>query len=160
MPKTIPCLWFDGQAEDAAKLYVSLFPNSSINNVTRYGADQPGAEGAVMTVEFTLDGQDYVGLNGGPQFPFTEAISFQILCKDQEEADHYYDGLTANGGQESQCGWLKDPFGVSWQVTPVELLELIRDPDPERAQRAVQAMLQMRRIVIADIKQAADGVPV
>ncbi|NHC44115.1 VOC family protein [Motilibacter aurantiacus] len=159
MPKTIPCLWFDGQAEDAAELYVSLFPNSSITRVTRYGPDQHGAEGAVLTVEFTLDGQDYVGLNGGPQFRFTEAVSFQISTRGQEETDHYWDGLTAHGGEESQCGWLKDRFGLSWQVVPAELMDLLSDPDPGRANRATQAMLQMRRIVIADVRAAADGVP-
>jgi predicted 3-demethylubiquinone-9 3-methyltransferase (glyoxalase superfamily) len=113
-------------------------------------------EGDVMTVEFTLDGQPYTGLNGGPQFPFSEAISFQILCKDQEEADHYWNSLL-EGGEESQCGWLKDKFGVSWQINPTELMSLLNDPDPERAQRATQAMLQMRRIDIAEIRRAADG---
>ena len=114
-------------------------------------------EGDVLTVSFTLDGQEYVGLNGGPQFSFSEAISFQIMCADQEEADHYWDRLT-DGGEESMCGWLKDRFGVSWQVVPVELLSLTNDPDPGRAQRATQAMLQMRRIDIEEIKRAADGV--
>ena len=119
MPKQIPCLWFDGQAEQAAQHYTSIFPNSSIGDITRYGPDMPPPmkEGDVMTVDFTLDGQEYTGLNGGPQFPFTEAISFQIMCKDQEEADHYWTRLT-EGGEESQCGWLKDKFGVSWQVVP------------------------------------------
>ena len=111
-----------------------------------------------MTVEFTLDGQEYTGLNGGPQFPFSEAISFQIMCKDQEEADHYWNRLT-EGGEESQCGWLKDKFGVSWQVVPTELLSLVSDPDPDRAQRATQAMLQMRRIDVAEVRRAADSVP-
>ena len=111
-----------------------------------------------MTVEFTLDGQPYTGLNGGPQFPFSEAISFQIMCKDQEEADYYWNRLT-EGGEESQCGWLKDKFGVSWQVVPTEMMSLLSDPDPGRAQRAVQAMLQMKRIDIAEIKRAADSTP-
>jgi len=159
MPKQIPCLWFDGQAEQAAQHYSAIFPNSGIDGVTRYGPDTPGEEGAVMTVEFRLDGQPYVGLNGGPQFTFSEAISFQIMCADQEEADHYWNRLT-EGGEESQCGWLKDKFGVSWQVTPIEMMSLLQDPDPGRAQRATQAMLGMRRIDLAEIKRAADGVSV
>jgi predicted 3-demethylubiquinone-9 3-methyltransferase (glyoxalase superfamily) len=161
MPKQIPCLWFDGHAEEAAQLYTSVFPNSSIGEVTRYGPDMPPPmkEGDVLTVNFTLDGQEYTALNGGPQFPFTEAISFQIMCADQDEADHYWDRLTADGGEESQCGWLKDKFGVSWQVVPAELNTLLSDPDPGRAQRATQAMLQMRRLDIAEIKRAADAVP-
>jgi predicted 3-demethylubiquinone-9 3-methyltransferase (glyoxalase superfamily) len=116
-------------------------------------------EGTAMTVGFTLDGQEYVGLNGGPQFPFSEAISFQITCADQEEADHYWNRLT-EGGEESMCGWLKDKFGVSWQVVPAELMSLLRDPDPGRAQRATEAMLSMRRIDLAEIKRAADQVSV
>jgi predicted 3-demethylubiquinone-9 3-methyltransferase (glyoxalase superfamily) len=158
MPKQIPCLWFDGQAEEAARHYTSIFPNSSIGEVTRYGPNMPMAEGTVMTVSYTLDGQEYVGLNGGPEFSFSEAISFQIMCKDQEEADNYWNRLT-EGGEESQCGWLKDKFGVSWQVVPTELMTLLKDPDPGRAQRATEAMLQMRRIDIGAIKRAADSVP-
>ncbi len=160
MPKQIPCLWFDGTAEQAAQHYTSIFPNSAIRDVTRYGPDMPPPmkEGDVLTIEFTLDGQDYTALNGGPQFPFTEAVSFQIMCADQEEADHYWDRLT-EGGEESMCGWLKDRFGVSWQVVPVELVALLGDPDPGRAQRATQAMLQMRRIDIAAVRRAADGDP-
>jgi predicted 3-demethylubiquinone-9 3-methyltransferase (glyoxalase superfamily) len=160
MPQQIPCLWFDGRAEEAAQHYVSIFPNSSIGEITRYGPDMPPPmnEGDVLTVSFTLDGQEYVGLNGGPQFSFTEAISFQIMCKDQEETDHYWDRLV-EGGEESQCGWLKDKFGVSWQVVPIELMELQKDSDPERARRAFQSMLGMRRIDIAEIRRAADGVP-
>ena len=158
MPKQIPCLWFDGQAEEAAAHYTAIFPNSSIGDVTRYGPNMPMPEGTVLTVSFTLDGQEYVGLNGGPQFPFSEAISFQIMCKDQEEADHYWTRLT-EGGEESQCGWLKDKFGVSWQVVPSELMALLQDPDPGRAQRATQAMLGMRRIDVAEIRRAADRVP-
>jgi predicted 3-demethylubiquinone-9 3-methyltransferase (glyoxalase superfamily) len=161
MPKQIPCLWFDGKAEEAAAHYASIFPNSTIGEVTRYGPDMPPPmkEGDVLTVNFTLDGQEYVGLNGGPLFSFSEAISFQIMCADQEEADHYWNRLT-EGGEESQCGWLKDRFGVSWQVVPTELMALLSDPDPGRAQRATQAMLQMRRIDVAEIKRAADSVPV
>jgi predicted 3-demethylubiquinone-9 3-methyltransferase (glyoxalase superfamily) len=161
MPKQIPCLWMDGTAEQAATYYTSIFPNSSIDEVTRYGPDMPPPmkEGDVMTVSFTLDGQQYTALNGGPQFPHSEAISFQIMCRDQEEADHYWNRLT-DGGEESQCGWLKDKFGISWQVTPVEMMSLLNDPDPGRAQRATQAMLQMQRIDLAGIRRAADSLPV
>ena len=161
MPKQIPCLWFDGKAEEAAQHYTSIFPNSSIGDITRYGPDMPPPmkEGDVLTVDFTLDGQPYTALNGGPQFQFNESISFQIVCKDQEESDRFYDGLL-EGGEESQCGWLKDKFGVSWKVTPVEMLALLQDPDPGRAQRATQAMLGMRRIDVAEVRRAADGVSV
>jgi predicted 3-demethylubiquinone-9 3-methyltransferase (glyoxalase superfamily) len=159
MPRTTPFLWFDHQALEAAELYVSLFPNSEILEVTHYGPDSPGTEGAVMTVSFTLDGQHYLALNGGPQFPFTEAISFQIACSSQEEVDHYWYGLTANGGQESQCGWLRDRFGLSWQVVPDALPALLSDPDPGRAHRATQAMLAMRRLDIAELRDAADALP-
>jgi predicted 3-demethylubiquinone-9 3-methyltransferase (glyoxalase superfamily) len=160
MPKQIPCLWFDGQAEEAAQHYTSIFPNSSIGDTTRYGPDMPPPmkEGDVLTVDFTLDGQPYTALNGGPQFQFNESISFQVVCKDQEESDRFYDGLL-KGGEESMCGWLKDKFGVSWQVFPEELIQLTTDPDQERAQRATQAMLQMRRIDMAEIRRAAEGVP-
>jgi predicted 3-demethylubiquinone-9 3-methyltransferase (glyoxalase superfamily) len=160
MPKQIPCLWFDGAAQQAAEHYTSIFPNSSIDKITHYGPDMPPPmkEGDVLTVDFTLDGQEYVGLNGGPQFRFNEAISLQIMTKDQEETDYYWERLT-EGGEESMCGWLKDKFGVSWQVTPIELVELTTDPDPGRAQRAMQAMLQQRRIDIAEIRRAADSVP-
>ena len=161
MPKQIPCLWFDGQAEEAAQHYISIFPNSSIGDITRYGPDMPPPmkEGDVLTVDFTLDGQPYTALNGGPQFQFNESISFQIVCKDQEESDHFYDRLL-EGGEESQCGWLKDKFGVSWQVFPEELIRLTGDSDPGRAQRATQAMLGMRRIDVAEVRRAADGVSV
>jgi predicted 3-demethylubiquinone-9 3-methyltransferase (glyoxalase superfamily) len=160
MPKQIPCLWFDGAAQQAAEHYTSIFPNSSIDKITHYGPDMPPPmkERDVLTVDFTLDGQEYVGLNGGPQFRFNEAISLQIMTKDQEETDYYWERLT-EGGEESMCGWLKDKFGVSWQVTPIELVELTTDPDPGRAQRAMQAMLQQRRIDIAEIRRAADSVP-
>jgi len=159
MPKQIPCIWMDGTAEEAAKHYASIFPNSSIDEVTRYGPDMPPPmkEGDVLTVSFTLDGQEYTALNGGPQFPQSEAISFQIMCRDQEEADHYWNRLT-EGGEESQCGWLKDKFGVSWQVTPTEMMSLLNDPDAGRAQRATQAMLGMRRIDLAEMRRAADDV--
>ena len=158
MPKTVPCLWFDGQAEQAAAHYTAIFPASEVLGVTRYGPGAPGPEGGVMTVTFGLDGQRFVGLNGGPQFPFTEAISFQVLCADQDEVDHYWARLS-EGGQEGPCGWLKDRFGVSWQVVPTALLELVDDPDPGRAQRAIQAMLGMGKIEIAELRRAADQVP-
>jgi predicted 3-demethylubiquinone-9 3-methyltransferase (glyoxalase superfamily) len=161
MPKQIPCLWFDGQAEQAAQHYTSIFPNSSIGDITRYGPDMPPPmkEGDVLTVDFTLDGQPYTALNGGPQFQFNEAISFQIVCKDQEESDHYWNRLLEDG-EESQCGWLKDKFGVSWQVFPEELIRLTSDADPGRAQRAIQAMLGMRRIDVTEVRRAADSVSV
>ena len=159
MPKQIPCIWMDGTAEQAAAHYTSIFPNSRIDEVSRYGPNMPMPEGTVMTVSFTLDGQEYIALNGGPQFPHSEAISFQIMCRDQEEADHYWNRLT-EGGEESMCGWLRDKFGVSWQVTPTELMSLLRDPDPGRAQRATEAMLSMRRIDLAEIRRAADQVSV
>ena len=160
MPKQIPCLWFDGQAEEAAQHYTSAFPNSSIGEITRYGPDMPPpmAEGDVLTVSFILDGQEYVGLNGGPQFTFTEAISFQIMCKDQEETDRYWNRLT-EGGEESQCGWLKDRFGLSWQIVPANWTELMNDPDEGRSQRRMQAMLGMQKIDIAAIEAAADAAP-
>jgi predicted 3-demethylubiquinone-9 3-methyltransferase (glyoxalase superfamily) len=156
MPKTTPCLWFDTQAEDAAEFYCSVFPNSRITSMTRYGQAGPRPEGEVMTVEFELDGQPYTALNGGPEFTFDEAISFQIDCADQEEVDHYWYALSKEG-QESQCGWLKDRFGLSWQVVPRRLVELLADPDPGRAERATRAMLQMQRIDVAEVERAADG---
>jgi predicted 3-demethylubiquinone-9 3-methyltransferase (glyoxalase superfamily) len=158
MPTQIPCLWFDGQAEQAAAHYTAIFPNSEILGVSRYGPDMGAPEGQVMTVEFSLDGQRYVGLNGGPQFTFSEAISFQIHCADQDEVDHYWTRL-ADGGEEGPCGWLKDRYGVSWQVVPTRLFELVGDADPGRAQRATQAMLAMKKIDIAALERAADTVP-
>jgi predicted 3-demethylubiquinone-9 3-methyltransferase (glyoxalase superfamily) len=159
MTRTVPCLWFDGQAEPAATLYTEIFPNSRILRVTPYPPGAPGPEGTVMTVNFSLDGQEYVGLNGGPHFTFSEAISFQIFCADQDEVDHYWNRLS-EGGEEDQCGWLKDRFGVSWQVVPTVLDELLGDPDPARARRATQAMLGMRKLDIAALRQAADQVSV
>ena len=156
MPKTTPCLWFDTQAEDAAEFYCSVFPNSRITNVARYGKAGPRPEGEAVTVEFELDGQRYTALNGGPEFTFDEAISFQIDCADQEEADHYWYALSKEG-QESQCGWLKDRYGLSWQVVPRRLVELLADPDPGRAERATRAMLQMQRIDVAEVERAADA---
>jgi predicted 3-demethylubiquinone-9 3-methyltransferase (glyoxalase superfamily) len=158
MPRTTPCLWFDGTAEQAAEYYVSVFPNSSVTGVARSGPGGPGPEGSALMVEWSLDGQPYLGLNGGPQYPFTEAISFQIACADQDEVDHYWSRLS-EGGEEGMCGWLEDRFGVSWQVVPTRLPELLGDRDPTRAQRAAQALLGMRKIVVADLERAADGVP-
>lgn len=156
MPKQTPCLWFDGQGEEAAQFYCSVFPNSRITDVARYGKAGPGREGDVMVVAFELDGQPYVALNGGPQFTFDEAISFQIDCSSQEEADHYWYALSKDG-EEGPCGWLKDRYGLSWQVTPRRMIELLADPDPDRSARAMAAMLQMRRIDIAEVERAADA---
>ena len=156
MPKTVPCLWFDGQAAQAAAFYTGVFPRSEVTSVSHYPPDAPGGEGPVLTVEFTLDGQPYVGLNAGPQHPFTDAISFQVPCGDQDEVDHYWDALGA-GGEHGPCGWLKDRFGVSWQVFPTRLGELLSDPDPGRAERAMQAMMTMSRLDLAALERAADG---
>jgi len=151
-----PFLWFDTQAEDAAKHYVSIFSNSKILKVSRYGDAGPGPKGSVLTVTFELDGQRFTALNGGPRFKFTEAISFVIDCKTQEEVDHFWSKLSA-GGEESQCGWLKDKFGLSWQVIPTVLGELITDPDPAKSKRAMEAMLKMKKIDIAALRNAHDG---
>ncbi|GAA3612396.1 VOC family protein [Kineosporia mesophila] len=157
MPTIHPSLWFDGNAQEAVGLYTQLFPNSSILRTSYFGPGTPGPEGQVMAIDFELDGRLFNAVNGGPQFPFTEAVSFTVLCGDQAEVDHYWFGLSAAGGQEMQCGWLKDRFGVSWQVVPQVLGELIGDPDPGRRDRATQAMLGMKRLVIADLVRAADG---
>jgi len=156
MPPVTPFLWFDTEAEEAAKFYVSIFPNSKITGVTRYGKSGPGPDGSVMTVNFELDGQRFTALNAGPQFKFTEAISFVIECQTQEEVDRYWTKLTA-GGQEVECGWLKDRYGLFWQVTPRILLEMIGDPDPAKAERVMKAMVQMKKIEIAPLKQAYEG---
>ena len=159
MPKTVICLWFDTEAEEAAQFYTSVWPDAEILDVLRYGAEMPDREGQVMTAHFRLGDTEYVGLNGGKQgWAFSEAISFQILCADQAEVDHYWDRLT-EGGAEDQCGWLKDRFGLSWQVVPTRMMELQADPDPARRQRAVEAMFTMKKLVIADLEQAADAVP-
>jgi predicted 3-demethylubiquinone-9 3-methyltransferase (glyoxalase superfamily) len=158
MSKISPCLWFDGQAEEAAQLYTSLVPDSRIDSVNRAPADHPsGSAGDVLTVEFTLAGGSYIGLNGGPHFKFTEAVSFTIHCEDQPEVDYYWDALTAHGGAPSRCGWLKDRFGLSWQIVPRQLIALLKDPDPGRAQRTMEAMLQMKKIDIAAVERATDG---
>jgi predicted 3-demethylubiquinone-9 3-methyltransferase (glyoxalase superfamily) len=156
--KIIPNLWFDTEAEEAAKFYISVFDNSRIVNVTRYTEAGPRTAGMVMTVEFELDGQRFVGINGGPEFTFDEAVSFQINCETQDEVDYYWQRLS-EGGQEGPCGWLKDRYGLSWQVVPTVLDELLADPDPERNRRAMQAMLGMGKLDIAALRNAADGVP-
>jgi predicted 3-demethylubiquinone-9 3-methyltransferase (glyoxalase superfamily) len=157
MTTITPCLWFDGNGLEAAEHYVTIIPDSHITNVSYYGADQPGAEGAVMTVAFELAGRPFTALNGGPAFKFTEAISLQVSAADQSEVDRYTERLTANGGEVGPCGWVKDRFGLSWQVVPDELIELIGDPDPLRANAAVQAMLGMTKIDIQALRDAADA---
>jgi len=154
MPQLTPCLWFDTEGEDAAELYTSVFPNSKILDVARYGSAGPRPEGTVMTVSFELDGQKFLALNGGPDFTFNEAVSFQIHCRDQDEVDHYWEKL-GEGGEHGPCGWLKDRFGLSWQVVPTRLTELLEDPDREKSQRVMAAMLQMGRIEIAELERAA-----
>ncbi|MEZ0366146.1 VOC family protein [Mycobacterium sp. pUA109] len=157
MPTITPCLWFDNQAEEAAKLYTRVVPNSAITAVTHYPIDTPGGKaGEVMTVEFTLDGRPYTGLNGGPQFPFTEAVSFQIDCADQRDVDWYWSELTADGGSEGPCGWLKDRFGLSWQIVPRRLTELLADPDPQVARRVSEQMMTMGKLDIAPLEAAAE----
>jgi predicted 3-demethylubiquinone-9 3-methyltransferase (glyoxalase superfamily) len=156
MPKIVPCLWFDDQGEEAATFYTSVFPNSRITEVTRYPKGPMGQEGAVMTVSFLLDGQEYVALNGGAQVTFTEAISPQVHCATQDEIDRYWAALSA-GGEEGPCGWVKDRYGLSWQIVPTALLELNADPDRDRSARAFQAMLQMKKLDIAELLRAADG---
>ncbi len=152
-----PFLWFDGQAEEAARFYVSVFKERSrILGVTRYGEAGPGPAGSVLTVLFELDGQQLVALNGGPQFKFTEAVSFSIACKTQEEVDWSWDSLSAGGGEQGPCGWLKDRYGLSWQVVPTILPELLADPDPRRSQSVMRAMLQMRKLDVAALRRAYD----
>jgi predicted 3-demethylubiquinone-9 3-methyltransferase (glyoxalase superfamily) len=154
MQKITPFLWFDGKAEEAARFYVSIFKNSKMGKVVRYGDAGPGPKGSVMVASFEVEGQEFTALNGGPQFKFTEAVSFVVHCKTQEEVDYYWDKLLAGGGQESMCGWLKDKYGLSWQITPDVLLELISDPDPAISQSVMKAMMQMRKIDIERLKQA------
>jgi predicted 3-demethylubiquinone-9 3-methyltransferase (glyoxalase superfamily) len=155
--RIVPNLWFDTEAEEAAEFYISVFKNSRIRNITRYTEAAPRPAGMVMTVEFELDGQRFVGINGGPEFKFDEAVSFQIDCEAQEEIDYYWERLT-DGGKEGPCGWLTDRYGLSWQVVPTGMEELFNDPDPKRAERAMQAMLGMRKLDIAALRSAADGV--
>ena len=154
MQKVTPCLWFDTEGEEAARFYTSVFPNSRIVEISRYGSAGPRPEGTVMTVDFELDGQQFVALNGGPQFTFNEAISFQVSCEDQDEVDAYWSKLS-EGGEEGPCGWLKDKFGVSWQIVPTALPRLLSDPDREKAQRVMASMLQMQKIEIDELERAA-----
>lgn len=157
MQKIVTNLWFDTQAEQAAQFYISVFGSGQILSVSRYSESGPGEPGTAVAVEFELAGQRYTGINGGPHFTFSEAISLAISCADQAEVDHFWDSLIADGGQESQCGWLKDKFGLSWQVIPTALGGLLGDPDPARAGRATQAMLGMRKLIVADLIAAADA---
>jgi predicted 3-demethylubiquinone-9 3-methyltransferase (glyoxalase superfamily) len=154
--KIVPNLWFDSEAEDAAAFYTSVFDDSRIVNITRYTEAGPREAGMVMTVEFELDGQRFVGINGGPEFAFDEAVSFAIECETQDEVDYYWEKLS-EGGEEGQCGWLKDRFGLSWQVVPTGMEELFADPDPERARRAMEAMLKMNKLDVEALRRAADG---
>lgn len=156
MPKITPFLWFENQAEEAAQFYLKIFPNSRINNIAYYPKDSPGPEGKVMVINFELDGLPFTALNGGSVFQINEAISFVIDCKDQAEVDHYWEKLS-DGGEKSQCGWLKDKFGVTWQVVPKQLDELMSHPDPEKVYRVNQAMLKMTKMDIAALKAAFDG---
>ena len=148
------CLWFDTNGEEAANFYTSLFPNSTILNVSRYGEGGPRAVGTVMTVGFELDGLEFLALNGGPNYTFSEAVSFMVSCADQDEVDRYWEALS-EGGEEGPCGWLKDRFGLSWQIVPKALPRLLGDPDPATAQRVMQAMMGMKKIVIEELEQAA-----
>ena len=158
MPKVYTCLWFDGKAEEAANFWVSLLPDSHVDKVWRSPADTPsGPAGMVLTVDFTLGGQRFQGLNGGPEFRFSEATSIVVECDSQAEVDRLWNALTADGGEPGPCGWLQDRFGVSWQIVPRRLYELTGDPDPERARRAMEAMLQMGKIDIAELERAADA---
>ncbi|MEU6756460.1 VOC family protein [Streptomyces sp. NPDC046685] len=151
------CLWFDGNAEEAADYYLSVFKDGKLGRIGRYTDAGPGPAGSVMVVEFEINGQKFVGLNGGPEFRFTEAISFQTHCADEPEADYYYDALTKDGGEESACGWVKDKFGVSWQVIPPGAIDLLSDPDPGRAARATAAMMKMKKLDVAQMRRAADA---
>ncbi len=153
LQKISPFLWFDHQAEEAARFYTSIFKNSKIEKIIRYGEAGPGPAGSVMTVAFELDGQKFTGLNGGPHFTFTEAISFVVNCETQAEVDEYWAKLSA-GGQEVQCGWLKDKFGLSWQIVPMRLIELLEDKDIAKSQRVMKAMMQMKKIEIAGLERA------
>jgi predicted 3-demethylubiquinone-9 3-methyltransferase (glyoxalase superfamily) len=156
MPRIVPNLWFDTEAEEAAAFYVSVFPNSRVTEVAHYTEAGPREAGTVMTVAFELDGQPFVGINGGPDFTFSEAVSLQIDCKSQEEVDSYWEKLT-EGGEEGPCGWLKDRYGLSWQVVPEGMDELFADPDQTRAARAMKAMFEMKKLDLAELQRAADG---
>ena len=155
MQKITPCLWFDNNAEEAVNHYLAIFKNSKINKVLRCGDGGPGPKGSLLTIAFQLEGQDFIALNGGPIFKFNEAISLSVDCQSQIEVDDLWEKLS-DGGQESQCGWLKDKFGLSWQVVPSALVEMLQDPDPEKSKRVMAAMMQMGKIDIAKLKQAYD----
>jgi predicted 3-demethylubiquinone-9 3-methyltransferase (glyoxalase superfamily) len=157
MQKITPFLWFDNNAEEAAQFYTSVFKNSRILSVSRYGDAGPGPKGSVMVVSFQLEGQQFTALNGGPLFKFSEAFSFVVSCENQQEIDYYWNKLTSGGGQESQCGWLKDKFGFSWQIVPTALGKLMSDKDPKKANRVMQALLQMKKLDLATLEQAAAG---
>jgi predicted 3-demethylubiquinone-9 3-methyltransferase (glyoxalase superfamily) len=154
MQTITPCLWFDTEGEDAARFYTSVFPNAKITKIARYGSAGPRPEGTVMTVDFELDGQEFMALNGGPDFTFNEAISFQVLCESQHDVDAYWSKLS-DGGEEGPCGWLKDRFGVSWQIVPTVLPKLLDDPDAAKSQRVMRAMMRMKKIQIDELEQAA-----
>jgi len=154
--KITPFLWFDGNAEEAMNLYTSIFKNAKVGKIIRYGKGGPGPEGSVLTASFELEGQEFVALNGGPAFKFTEAVSFVVNCETQEEVDMYWNKLIADGGQESECGWLKDKFGLSWQITPTILIKYLGDKDAKKAQRVMDVMLKMKKIIVADIQNAYD----
>jgi predicted 3-demethylubiquinone-9 3-methyltransferase (glyoxalase superfamily) len=156
MQRITPCLWFDNNAEEAMNFYLSIFKNSKFLRVARYGDVGPGPKGSVMTVEFQLDGQEFVGLNGGPRFKFTEAVSFDVNCETQEEVDYYWEKLS-EGGEKSRCGWLKDKFGLSWQVVPTVVAELLADKDPEKSNHVMQALLQMDKLEIEPLRRAHAG---
>ena len=157
MQKITPNLWFDTEAEEAANFYISIFKDSEITDISRYGEAGPREAGMVLTVAFKLFGQEFVAINGGPDFKFNEAISLSVSCKSQDEVDDLWERLTADGGEEGPCGWLKDKYGLSWQIVPTRLPELLQDKDPERANRAMKAMLQMKKLYIAELEKAADG---
>jgi len=157
MRRIATSLWFDDQAEEAAQFYVSLFPESRVLEVARYGPGAPRPEGSVMTVDFVLGGQNFNALNGGPDFKFTEAASILVMCETQEEVDRLWDTLTAGGGEPSMCGWLKDRYGLSWQIVPVALTEMLSDLDPKKAQRVMEAMLQMTKIEVPELQRAYDA---
>jgi predicted 3-demethylubiquinone-9 3-methyltransferase (glyoxalase superfamily) len=157
MQKITPFLWFDDQAEEAMNFYVSIFPNSRVLGVTHYGEEGPGPKGTVMTAAFELDGQEFVALNGGPRFKFTEAVSFVVNCETQQEIDYYWKKLTADGGEEVQCGWLTDKYGLSWQVVPAKIREWMQDKDPARSQRVMHAVMGMKKLDIAAMERAYEG---
>ena len=157
MPKITPFLWFDTQAEEAMNFYVSIFENSRIINLSYYGEGAPRPAGTVMVATFELNGQEFMALNGGPEFQFNESVSFYVHCETQEEVDELWDKLSTNGGEEGPCGWLKDKYGLSWQIVPNILEKLLQDPDPKKAQRVMEAMLKMKKINIADLKLAYKG---